>query len=437
LNPRWQVCQRTPERTPRGGPERLLRRAAACTVPPVGPARAIADLLAHGRGRVLLFCWLGWVFDFHDLILFSFVKRSVAADLVLGDDAIAWIEGAGLFASALGAVLFGRVADRIGRRRAMTASIAVYSAGALLTAAAGDGWLLLAARALTGLGVGGEWGIGHAVVAETFAGRDRDRAHGLLQAGSPIAMALAAVTGLFVAPHVGWRWVFAASALPAALVFAARWAMPGPDRAPVPTAHGSGLRALLAPRHRRATLVLFAILLLHMTGFWCVYAELPAALMRDLHVSPTAAGTFQLAVNGVHVAADVAFGWLAARAGRRRMFVLFCAWFALAQLLLAWFWGDLARDFVTFTAAAAAMGVGAGTWSCFGALFGVHYPPALRATAASLLYSVARGAQLFAKPLLAALAAAFGGMQPALWVGAGCALGSALLLRALPRAPAE
>ena len=67
-------------------------------------------LLRNGRGRVLLFCWLGWVFDFYDLILFSFTKRSIAADLglELWPD-LSWIEGWSLLATAVGGCLFGRV----------------------------------------------------------------------------------------------------------------------------------------------------------------------------------------------------------------------------------------------------------------------------------------------------------------------------------------
>jgi len=83
--------------------------------------------------------------------------------------------------------------------------------------------------------------------------------------------------------------------------------------------------------------------------------------------------------------------------------------------------------------AIAAMGLGAGTWSCFGALFGQHYPAALRATAAALFYAIARGVQLPTKPAIGAAMASTGSFAPALWVGIACALGSAALVLALPR----
>ena len=94
---------------------------------------------------------------------------------------------------------------------------------------------------------------------------------------------------------------------------------------------------------------------------------------------------------------------------------------------------QLLDNFLWFTIAAALMGLGAGTWSCFGALFGELYPAGLRATASSLLFGLSRGAQLFSKPGIVLLFSVFDSFAPALWVGAACAVGSALLLVLLPR----
>lgn len=399
---------------------------------PAGPDSGY--LFGNGRGKVLLFCWLGWVFDFYDLILFSFTKRAIAQELELTlYGSVAWIEGWSLLATAVGGFLCGRLADRIGRRQAMVASIVLFSLGALLTGLATGFWSLLLARIITGLGVGGEWGIGHAVVADYWTGRQRDRVHGILQAGSPVAMALAAAVGLFLAPlpAIGWRVVFLGSASLAVLALWARAAMPGPDRA-VQHAERLPASALWAPAQRRASLVLLTVLTLHMAGFWCVYAELPAALMALHKVPAVDVGWFQIQVNAVHVVADVLFGFLAARFGRIRMFVLFCFVFAAGQAVVLQQLGSVTADFGAFTVAVALMGLGAGTWSCFGALFGDHYPVALRATAASLCYALARGVQLPLKPALGS-ALQQGSFAPALQVGIGCALLSAVVILLLPR----
>ncbi|MBM4060790.1 MAG: MFS transporter [Planctomycetes bacterium] len=406
------------------------------------PGSAIADptpalsLFGGGRGKVLLFCWLGWVFDFYDLILFSFSKRTIARDPGLdGDVAVAWIEGLMLLSTAAGGFACGRLADRIGRRQAMVVSIVLFSLGALLTGLANGFWSLLLARLVAGLGVGGEWGIGHAVVADHWSGPQRDRVHGLLQAGSPVAMALAAAVAFFVAPlpGIGWRAVFLGSAGLAVLALWARAALPGPDRAVVGAAPAPA-RLLWSSAHRRASAVLLLVLVLHMAGFWCVYAELPAALIVHHGVAPADVGWFQIQVNAVHVAADVLFGWLAARFGRVRLFVLSCLLFAAGHALVLALLGAVTSAFGAFTLAVAAMGLGAGTWSCFGALFGAHYPAVLRATAAASFYALARAVQLPLKPALGALFAATGSFAPALWIGMACALGSAVAVLWLPRA---
>lgn len=392
--------------------------------------------LAHGRWRVLVFCLLGWIFDLYDLVLFSFTKRQVAQDLGLDlYSSVAWIEGWSLAAAAVGGFVFGRVADRIGRRPAMVWSIVVFSLGALLTGLAEGFWSLLAARVVTGLGVGGEWGIGHAVVGDYWRGRQRDRVHGILQAGSPVALMLAAAVGCFVVPleGVGWRAVFLGSAGLGVLALFGRVCMPGPTRPAVVDAAPVPARVLLGPALRRPTIVLFVILALHMVGFWCVYAELPAALQELHRVSLADVGWFQIRVNAVHVAADVLFGVLAARFGRIRMFVGFCVLFALGQAVVLVQLPSLQHDFPSFSLAVALMGLGAGTWSCFGALFGEHYPAAVRATAAAALYAFARGVQLPLKPAVGEAFERTGSFAPALWIGIVCALGSALLVFLLPR----
>lgn len=398
---------------------------------PAASAAPAGSPLAGGRLRVLAFCWLGWVFDFYDLILFAFTKAAIGRDLGLELTSVQWIEGWSLAATAVGGFAFGRLADRVGRRPAMVASIATFSLGALLTGFADGFWSLWLARCVCGFGVGGEWGIGHALVAEVWSDRQRDRVHGLLQAGSPVAMALAAAVGCFLAPQVGWRSVFVASAGLGALALLARWALPASAGAP-PATQPAPTSALWSRAHRRASAVLLAVLTLHMAGFWCVYAELPRVLMAERQLPLAEVGWFQIQVNAVHLLADVAFGFVAARFGRLRVFVASCLLFAVGHAAVLAVLRDDGHSFGAFTVAVAAMGLGAGTWSCFGALFGHCYPPELRATAASTFYAAARLVQLPLKPAVAGLLVA-GATDGLLWIGIGCAVGSAALIGLLPR----
>ena len=387
------------------------------------------DLMAEGRGKVLLFCWLGWVFDFYDLVLFVFVKGAIAEELGLDlHTEIPVILGITLAATAVGGFAFGRLADRVGRRFAITASILVYSGGAFATAFADGYWSLLLARVVTGIGVGGEWGVGHAIVAEAFPERMRGRAAGILQAGSPIAMGLAAAMACF--SGLDWRTLFLLAGLPALLAFCARWAMPGPDRAP---GRGRGrLSDLFRGSMVRPSATILALLVLHMSGFWCMYAWLPNHLLADEGVSLAFVGWFFVGVNSLHVVADVLFGFLADRLGRKRMFAAFCVLFAIGLLLLAGCYDSLRRDFVLFSVVFAAIGLGAGTWSCFGVLFARNYPQELRATAASGFYNLSRGCQLLTQPMMGWLLAVTGTFAVALVVGAVTSLLSAVVIRWVP-----
>ena len=402
---------------------------------------AVAELFGGGRGRVLAFCWLGWVFDFYDLILFAFVKVDIGRELGLAMADLAVIEGVTLACTAVGGFGFGRWADRAGRRVAITASIVLYSAGAFSTAFAGGFGSLLVARAVTGLGVGGEWGVGHAIVAETYPPHLRGRAAGVLQAGSPVAMAMAAAVASF--SGLDWRTLFLLSAAPALLAFAARWALPMGGRAP--RAATVPLLDLFRRIPLAANASILGLLVLHMTGFWCTYAWLPVRLRGDFVTGDSTGGMtnlafigwFFLGANAVHVFADVAFGYLADRFGRRRTFTAFSLAFACGLVLVGVGYDSLRAEPWLFMAAFALVGLGAGTWSCFGVLFAQNYPESLRATAASGFYNLARGAQLPSQLLMAYLFAATGEFAVALYVGAVTAVLSALVIWWVPRAETQ
>ncbi len=162
--------------------------------------------------RVWLISLAGWMFDFYDLVLFSFLLVPIGQDLGLTHAQETTLLGVALGGSGFGGILFGYLSDRFGRRHVMTWTILVYSVGTGLTGFATGFWSVLGFRLLTGLGVGGEWAVGHALLAESTPQAMRGRASALLQAGEPMGVGLAAVMGFLVAPVIGWRMVFFVSA---------------------------------------------------------------------------------------------------------------------------------------------------------------------------------------------------------------------------------
>ncbi len=185
--------------------------------------------LTRDHYKILLVSWAGWVFDFYDLILFSFLLGPIGRELGLSRDRLSYVLGASLAATAVGGAGFGFLSDYVGRKRTLEWTILAYSLGTLLCGFASSLPMLLVFRVITGLGVGGEWATGQTYVGETFPAKVRGRYGAFMQTGAPIGIALASVVGGFLAPVIGWRWCFILSFLPALLVVYIRKAIPESD----------------------------------------------------------------------------------------------------------------------------------------------------------------------------------------------------------------
>src|SRR5262249_50718377 len=178
-----------------------------------------------------------------------------------------------LVAWGLGGIAFGIVADRIGRARTMVVTVLVYSLFTGLSGLAQDFGQLVLLQSLAGIGIGGEWAAGAALVAETWPERSRPRAMLAMHIAFAGGFFLAGLLNVLIGP-AGWRWVFIAGAAPALLALAIRWLVPEPrrwlalrrQRAFLPATHL--LRAIFAPELRRNTIVGVSIAAAMMVGAW-------------------------------------------------------------------------------------------------------------------------------------------------------------------------
>jgi MFS family permease len=175
------------------------------------------------HGRILALAWGGWTAGFYSLTLLSFLLQPVQDAFALSESGLAWLTGVAVGMSGAGGLLFGWMSDRLGRRTSLAVALAACFLGNALCGLATSAAWLLAARALTGLGVGGTWGAGQAMMAETFPPALRGRYGAIAQTGSPVGLGLAAAAGSFLAPALGWRAVFVLSALPLLALPALRW----------------------------------------------------------------------------------------------------------------------------------------------------------------------------------------------------------------------
>jgi len=179
--------------------------------------------------RIFGLSWAGWVFDFYDLILFTFLIIPIGQELHLSNLMLSYALSASIIAAAVGGVLFGVLSDKYGRKIVLQLTIIIYSIGTFLCAFSTSLEMLIIFRIITGIGVGGEWATGQTYVNETFPAKLRGKAGALLQTGNPVGLILASVVGGLLVPLIGWREAFLISVLPAAIVILIRRKIPESD----------------------------------------------------------------------------------------------------------------------------------------------------------------------------------------------------------------
>ena len=176
--------------------------------------------------RAFLAAYLGWLLDAFDYFLLVLLAQYVATEFHTGLKSTSYAIGLTLAMRPVGALLFGLIADRFGRRPALMASILVYAAAELATGFSPSLGALFVLRAIFGIGMGGEWGVGACLAMESAPPACRGILSGILQQGYPAGYLLAALAVGHLAPLVGWRWMFILGSIPAVLVLFVRMGVP-------------------------------------------------------------------------------------------------------------------------------------------------------------------------------------------------------------------
>ncbi len=226
-------------------PELDRRQNFVIRLPAVEALRLYRSLSRDQRNTFLA-CFLGWTLDALDFFLLTFVVRDVAADFSVSIVKITFAITLTLMMRPLGALIFGRLGDRYGRCVPLMVDIIFYSLMELLTAFSPNYTVFLTFRALYGIGMGGEWGLGASLALESLPVAARGLASGILQQGYSFGFLLAAIVYWTVFPHFGWRALFVVGALPALLVIFIR--------ARVPESEGGSRERLAQPVVRRQEL---------------------------------------------------------------------------------------------------------------------------------------------------------------------------------------
>ncbi len=356
--------------------------------------------------RALLAASVGWLFDGFDIMIYSMVLTAVLAEFGITKTMGGVLGSLTLLASAAGGVLFGMIADRYGRRTGIISSVLTYS---LFTAACGLAqtvWQLAICRFVLGLGMGGAWTTGAALVAESWPDRHRGKAVGLMQSAWSIGYGSAAVLAAIVLPRYGWRAMFFIGALPALTAF---WVHARVEESPVWTdARGhtrASLGLIFSPAYRRVTLALIALSFCTLYAYWAFNFWVPAYLA--LPVDQRGVGLDTGEVAGLLVAMNVGgwlgyvmYGYFSDRLGRRRSFVTYL----IVASVLVFAYGRARSVPVLLVLGPVVAFFSTGLFSGFGAIVAELYPTGIRAAAGGFIFNIGRVGSAAAPLLIASLA---------------------------------
>jgi MFS family permease len=342
--------------------------------------------------RALFAAQLGWMLDAMDFLLFTFALRPIQREFGLSNPAIALVAMSALVASGFGGILFGRLADRIGRVRAMTISILLYSGATAGLATSGAVWQLVVWRVLVGLGMGGEWSCGSVLVAETWPAEHRAKAMGIMQSGWAIGALFAAALSALILEPFGWRVLFLIGAAPAAAAFFIRRNVEEPplwrERPRTPSRWTEMFTGRYLSRTLIATLLASSVLI----AYWGVVTWLPSFM-----ATPVAEGGAGLTLTKgarwlilLQIGAFfgyISFGWIADRIGRRTAFTIFM----VAATIVVPIFAFGARSAITLLTIGPLVGFFChGYFSMFGAMLAELFPTHIRATAQGFCYNAGR-----------------------------------------------
>lgn len=345
--------------------------------------------------RALVAASFGWMLDAFDVMLYAMVLAALMADLGLTKATAGLLGSLTLVASAVGGFIFGVVADRFGRRKALMASILIYS---VFTAACGlaTGVAMLAVfRIFLGLGMGGEWASGAALVSETWPARHRGKALGIVQSSWAVGYAAAAAVAALVLPVWGWRGVFFVGVLPAFFTLWIQRRVREPEiwrsvRAKAPSVR-SGLGEIFGRRRLRLTLFVTLMNACTMFAWWGFNLWLPAYLSMPSGEGGIGLGPRTMSVLVIFMQIGmwfgyITFGFISDRLGRKRSYVGFLVVAAVSLLL----YSRTRQPAVLFLLGPFVAFFATGYFTGFGALTAEIYPTAVRATAQGITYNAGR-----------------------------------------------
>jgi len=346
---------------------------------------------SRDQRRTLLAASLGWMLDSMDVMLYALVLGQVQREMHLSAALSGAMMSVTLIFAAVGGIGFGVFADRYGRVRALTISMLMYSVGTALCGLTHTAAQFIVCRALLGLGMGGEWASGAALVAETWPARHRGKALALVQSSWAIGYALGAAIVALVMPRFGWRAVFFAGIAPALIAFWIRRGLHEPEAWQREKASRPGFGHLFRGVFGRSMLVCSTMNAATLFAWWGLFTWVPRFLSmpvaeggRGLSVIGTSEWT--IVMQAGTFLGYVSFGYIADSFSRKYTYI---GYLVIAAMMVPLF--ALVRNPNALLLIGPLVGFfGTGCFSGFSVITSELFPASLRSSAMGFVYNVGR-----------------------------------------------
>jgi len=298
---------------------------------------------------ILFVAWLGWMFDGMEMGLYSGLARPALTELLqvnpatdTGKALIGQYAGIMfalfLLGASVGGFVFGRLGDKIGRVKTMIYTVIMYAVFTGLSALAQTPWQFGACRFLGAMGMGGEWGLGVALVMETWPNAKRPVLAGLLGSSANVGFLVSALVNYYFASSLGWRWVFCIGVIPALLALAIRFTVREPEKWVKARERGErpDFGQLLQPELRSRTILACLVSAVAVIGTWGVFQFIPTWVgnMVGGTAASGAIGITQMWMALGQIIGAFVGGPAAEWIGRRWSYAIFCVFSLISAVAL-------------------------------------------------------------------------------------------------------
>ena len=344
------------------------------------------------RNRLLFTSGLGWMFDAMDVGLLSFILAALKADWGLSAGQMGWLGAINSIGMAVGAIGFGMLADRIGRKQVFVLTLLLFAIASGLSAFATTLTVLFVLRFFIGMGLGGELPVASTYVSERVAAHERGRVVVLLESFWAVGWILAALIAYFVIPRfdkdMGWRVALLLGALPAFYALYLRRKLP--DDAPTaPAAAGlpwtARLAALWSPAHARSTVMLWVLWFTVVFSYYGMFLWLPSVMVGK-GFALIKSFEYVLLMTLAQLPGYFTAAWLIERAGRKFVLVVYLTGTAAS----AWAFGNADTQGALLLYGALLSFFNLGAWGALYAYSPENYPAPIRASGVGTAAGIGR-----------------------------------------------